>query len=65
VEEIRVRRDDWSEECKKIHRQGLSVKNMRTDGDDFIVTVAPRVEVRVEQPDTHGEAFRELGGDAA
>jgi hypothetical protein len=51
LEEIRVARADWPEKCKQLHREGYAVKQMRTDGDEFVVTVAPRVEVR--------------GGDAA
>lgn len=46
MEEIRVAREDWPEECKKLHRQGLSVKEMRTEGDEVIATVVPRVEFR-------------------
>lgn len=73
--EIRVGRDDWPEECKRLHRQGFSIKNLRVDGGNLVATVEERSEKRpdedpnmvtrswvahTEQPDGSGGASREV-----
>lgn len=60
--EIRCAVDDWPEECKKLHRQGLTVRAMvrSEDGTEIIAQATQRVETRTENPDTHGGASRPI-----
>lgn len=46
--EIRCAVDDWPEECKRLHRQGLTVRTMvrSEDGTEIVATATPRVEFR-------------------
>lgn len=60
MEEIRVKNTEWQEKAMRLRRDGNRITLIQTDDDEVVIRYEKTTEVRVEQPDTAGNAWRRV-----